>query len=250
MKRMLRLLPLCLCLGAVTVEAQVAPGRVYVTPVFGPLFSKNVLLRATAIYPTPRVTDPDNPVVTEIKLDPGVFVGARFGYGLSRRLTLDAEFDLAVAVCAIRQLEIRDDSRPGSLPQYETTTIDARIFQYSLNLSFFPLPSRRVQPSVTFGFGNHDLDLRRKGSVNPDPVHDRAIIVGLGMVVHATDRLRIFGEVRDFMYSFRFDNQFVDPVESQLILSRRPEFYRTTSIAAAEFQNDLAFTVGFSVRTF
>ncbi len=250
MKRLLRLLPLVLCLGPATAGAQVVPGRFYVTPVFGPLVARNELLRGTAIYSTPRTTDPDNPVVTDIKLDPGLLTGARLGYGLSRRLTLDAEFDFAVAVCAIRQLEIRADTAPGSLPQYETTTLDARIFQYFLSLSYFPMPSRRVQPSLTFGFGNHDLDLRRKGVVNPDAVHDRAIVAGLGLVIHATESLRIFGEIRDFMYNFRFDNEFVDPEMSQFILFRRPEFYRTTSTAGTKFQNDVAVTVGFSVQTF
>jgi hypothetical protein len=52
------------------------------------------------------------------------------------------------------------------------------------------------------------------------------------------------------MYNFRFDNQFVEPVASRLILFRREEFLNTTSIAGNKFQNDVALTISFMVRTF
>jgi len=240
-----RLVLVLLALVPGTALAQLSPGRLYITPSAGAQFSRSELLRNTATYSTPRPTDPDNPVVTDIKLDPGIFTGLRVGYGLTRRLAIELEGDAALAVCAIRQLELREDST--GLPQYETTTLDARIFQYSLNLTYFAGPWRRAHVSLTTGVGDHSMDLRRKGAVDPDPVRDRSLMAGLGLVIHANDRLTVRTELRDFMYYFRFDNQFVEPVASQLILFRREEFLNTTSIAGNKFQNDLALTISFMV---
>jgi len=228
--------------------APIAPSRIYVLPSVGPFVPLNELLRTTAIYSTPRPNDPTNPVVTDIKLDPGLFTGVRVGYGLTRRLSVETEGNFAISVCAIRQLEIREDS--NGTPQFETTTFDAHVFQYSLNLVYFAGPWSRTQLTATTGVGEHILDLRRKGAVDPSPVRDRMIMAGLGLSIQATDRLTIRGEARDFMYNFRFDNEFVDPELSQLILFRRSEFLKTTSVAGDKFQNDLAFTLTFMVRTF
>jgi hypothetical protein len=239
------------CLAALPAQAQLQPGSGYVLPGIGPLFATTELLDVPGIeYPTPSPADPSNPVNTDIKLDPGIFLSGRFVYALTRRLAVEAEVDWAVSVCAIRQLEIKTGMQEGDEPQYETTTFDARITQYGVALSYFFSDWKRVQPFVTGGFGEHILNLQQKGEVDPDPIRDRYIMGGLGLAIHATDKLIIRVELRDFMYNFRFDNQFVDPYQSQLILFRRPDFLRTTSVASDRFQNDLAFTVGFMIQTF
>lgn len=233
-----------------TALAQLSPGGIYVIPTVGAQFARSELLRNTAIYSTPRVSDPDNPVVTDIKLDPGTFGGLRLGYGLTRRLVVELEGAFGISVLALRQLEVREDS--DGLPQYETTTFDSRNYQYGINLSYFLGPWQRAHLVLTTGIGEHAMDLRRKGAIDPDPVRDRTIMGGLGLVIHATDRLTVRTELRDFMYNFRFDNQFVEPVGGALILSRyHPEdFLRTTTIAGNKFQNDVSLTIGFQVRTF
>jgi len=232
--------------------AQVSPGAHYFEPHAGTLLAGTELLRNTATYPTFRVTDPYNPVVTDIKLDPGVLLGFRYGYGLTRRLLVEAEFNWAVSVHAIRQLEIKPDTDPDAQPQYETTTTDAHILMYFLNLSYFPPVWPRVNPFLTFGVGNHTIDLVKKGSVDADPIYDRAFVFGLGSLLRASDRLGIRVEVRDFMYNFRYDNQYVDPVESRQIIDPvlRPDFYNTTSASGTKFQNELVLTIGFMIRPF
>ena len=72
----------------------------------------------------------------------------------------------------------------------------------------------------------------------------------MGLTFRATDRLGIRVEVRDFMYNFSFDNQFVDPVRSRLLVANRPDFYNTTSKAGPRFQNDLALSLGFQVHPY
>jgi hypothetical protein len=94
------------------------------------------------------------------------------------------------------------------------------------------------------------MNLRRKGEVNPDPVRDRYVAAGLGLAIHATPRLTIRTDIRNVMYNFRFDNQFIDPEESRRVLFRREEFINTTSAAGEKFQNDLVVTVGFAIQTF
>ena len=100
------------------------------------------------------------------------------------------------------------------------------------------------------GFGDHDLDLRQKGEVNPDPIHDSMGIAGLGVLLHANDRLGVRVEVRDYIYNFSFDNQFVDPVKSREIVSRRPDLLNTTGIAEPMMQHDIVLTLGFMVHPF
>ncbi len=95
---MKRLVLVMLALVPGTALAQLSPGRFYVTPTVGSQFSRSELLRNTATYSTPRPTDPDNPVITDIKLDPGVFAGLRVGYGLTRRLAVEIEGDFAISV--------------------------------------------------------------------------------------------------------------------------------------------------------
>ena len=235
---------------APVAHAQLQPGRFYVTPQFGPVLPLGELLRKGAIYSTGRVQDPDNPVITDIKLDPGLLAGARFGYALTSRLAVEAELNWSVGVCVIRQLEIKPDADEGDEPQYETTTLDADIMLYGLNLSYAVGGWSKLQPMVNIGVGEHVMNLRRKGEVDPDPIRDRYVAAGVGVAIHATRRLTIRADVRDVMYNFRFDNQFIDPVESRRVLFRREEFINTTAPAGEKFQNDLAITVGFAVQTF
>jgi hypothetical protein len=238
------------CLAAAPARAQLQPGRFYVMPQFGPTLALNELLRKPAIYTTNRPTDPDNPVITDIKNDASLLLGARFGYALTRRLAIEAEGNWSVGVCVIRQLEIMPDAEAEDQPQYETTSLDSDTFMYGLNLAYYTGGWKQIQPVFTFGFGDHVMNLRRKGAVDPDPVRDRYIVAGLGFAIHATNRLMIRADVRDFMYNFRFDNQFVDTELSRLILFRREEFIRTTATAGDKFQNDLVVSVSFAVQTF
>ena len=231
--------------------AQLTPGNHHFMAQLGPFLPRSELLRTTSIRATPRITDPTNPVVTDISLDPGLFLGARYVYAFNRRLAIEAEFDFGLALCAIRELEIMDDTEAGDQPQYDTTTMDARNYYLSVNLVYFLGNWARANPFLTVGIGDHNLDLRRKGSVDPDPIHDRMFMAGLGTILHANDRLGIRIELRDFMYNFRFDNQFVDPVQSQNILFRRGEdFINATSVGGEKFQNDIALTLGFMVHPF
>jgi hypothetical protein len=229
--------------------AQLHPGAQTIIPSAGALLSVNELLRTTAVYPRLHPTDTDNPVVTDISLDPGLFVGLRYGYALTRRLQVEAEFDWGVAVHVIRQLEIRPDTDEAAQPQYETTTQDAHILQYGLSMTYYLASWQRAQPFLVFGFGSHSMDLVSKGEVNPDPVRDRYMLAGLGTNLPVGDRLGIQIEIRDYMYNFRYDNQFVDPNQTPPIVYPR-DIYLSTSIAGTKFQNDVALTVGFAVRVF
>lgn len=235
-----------------TAVAQLAAGKHYVVPTVGTVLPHSELLRNTALYRTFRRSDPINPVVTDIKLDPGVFTGIRYAYGLTRRLCVEAEVDWAVSVHAIRQLEIKPSTGPDDQPQYETTTTDARILQYAVLLTYFPPFWQRVNPFFTVGAGNHSMNLSRKGHIDADPVQDRMIVAGVGAMLPAGDRLGIRVELRDFMYNFRYDNQYVDPALAPFVVDPvlRPDFYNTTSVAGTKFQNDLVLSVGFMARIF
>lgn len=245
--RTLAVLAVLLALPAVTL-AQLEPGRHYVQPVIGGLLPLEDLLRNTQEYRTFRPADPTNPVVTDIKLDPGLFVGVRYVYGLTRRLGLEAEVDYAISVHAIRQLEIKPNTDADAEPQYDTTTSDARILQYGLSLSYFLPMWPRLNPSFNVGVGSHSMDLARKGEVDPDPVRDAMVILGLGIFLPANDRLAIRVEVRDYMYNFRYDNQFLDPNYADAVT--RPDFLKTTTAAGTKFQNDMVLTVGFLTKLF
>lgn len=231
--------------------AQLVPGQHHFMAHAGPLFPTGRLLKATAQYPVPR---PGNKlllrdVMTDMTLDPGLFTGGRYAYDLTRRLQIEAEVDWGLAVFVTRQLELKPDEEEG-LPQYETTTTDARILQMFVNMTYYLGSWSTATPYLTVGIGDHNLDLRQKGEVDPDPIHDRAVMAGLGVDFHASDRLGIRVEVRNYMYNFSFDNQYVDPVRSQDILYRRPELINTTSVAGPRFQNDLTLSIGFMVRSF
>ncbi|MFQ5599182.1 MAG: hypothetical protein ACE5G2_01370 [Candidatus Krumholzibacteriia bacterium] len=228
-------------------RAQLVPGKHSVMPQFGATFATTDLLAATTLVPFgPPPHDEINPVSTEMTLDPGVFAGARYAYNLTRRLALEAEFGLGVSVFAIQMLELQEEMEGE--PQFETTTTDARVFQYFVNLSYFFGPWEAVHPFVTLGVGSHSLDLRQKGPVNPDPVIDRAFMAGLGLLFHANDRLGIRVELRDFMYNFHFDNQFVSDLAGQIVSNR--DIGLVTEVAGPRFQNDLVLSLGFMVRTF
>ena len=229
--------------------AQLHPGSHTIIPSAGALLPVNELLRNGAIYPPLRVTDTANSVITDLTMDPGLMVGLRWGYALNRRLQLQAEIDWAVAVHVIRQLEIKPNAEPGTEPQYETTTQDARILQYGLGLAYYLTTWQHAQPFLLVGFGSHDMNLVPKGEVNPDPVRDRYILAGLGTTLPVGDRLGIQIEIRDFMYNFRYDNQFVDPERTPPIVYPR-DIYTSTSIAATKFQNDVVLSVGFALRLF
>lgn len=230
--------------------AQLTPGNHSFVAHAGVFLPRSELLRTTAEMSTPRPTDPTNPVVTDIKLDPGLFMGGRYVYALNRRLAIEAEFDFALSICAIRQLEVMPTTQESDEPQYETTTMDARIYQLSVNLVYFIGNWTTTSPFLTIGAGDHNLDLRRKGSSDPDPVHDPMFMAGIGTIFHANERLGIRIEVRNYMYNFRFDNQFVDPVQSQYIIYRRPDFIKATAPSRDKFQNDIAVTLGFMVHPF
>jgi hypothetical protein len=230
--------------------AQLTPGNHSFVALTGAFLPRSELLRTTAVMSTPRPTDPTNPVVTDIKLDPGLFLGGRYVYALNRRLAIEAEFDFALSICAVRQLEVMPETQESDEPQYETTTMDARTYQMSVNLVYFMGNWKIANPFLTIGAGNHILDLRQKGSVDPDPVYDPMFMAGIGTIFHANDRLGIRIEVRDFMYNFRFDNQFVDPDQSQYIIHGRPDFIKATEVSRDKFQNDIAVTVGFMVHPF
>ncbi len=249
-KRVIALFLLVVALPGLAV-AQLTPGNHHLMAHIGPFLPRSELLRTGSIRQTGRITDPTNPVITDIKVDPGLFVGARYVYALNQRLAVEAEFDFGLALCAIREIEIKDDAEEGDQPQYDTTTMDARNYQFSVNLVYFLGNWARANPFLTVGIGDHNLDLRRKGQVDPDPVHDRMFMAGLGTILHATERLGIRIELRNFMYNFRFDNQFVDPVQSQRILFRRGgDFIKATGVAGEKFQNDIALTLGFMVHPF
>ena len=247
-----RLVAVCLVAAALpgSAAAQLTPGNHSFVALGGAYLPRSELLRTTAVMSTPRPTDPTNPVVTDIKLDPGLFLGGRYVYALNRRLAIEAEFDFALSICAIRQLEVMPTTEEGDEPQYETTTMDAHTYQMTANLVYFMGNWTRAHPFLTIGVGNHILNLRQKGQVDPDPVYDPTFMAGIGTILHANERLGIRIEVRDFMYNFRFDNQFVDPVQSQYIIYRRPDFYNATSVSRDKFQNDIAVTVGFMVHPF
>jgi len=243
------LVALCLA-GPQPAFAQLLPGHHYLTPYAGAALPLNELLRNSAIYPTPRVSDPFNPVVTDIKFDPGLTLGLRYGYSATRRLVIEAEASWLLTVCAIRQLEIKPDESEGDQPQYETTTMDAHVVQAVLSMTYFAGSWRRMIPYLTFGAGEHIVYMRQKGDVKLTPMRDRSIIASLGAMFPANDRLGIRAEVRDTMYNWRFDHEFTDPVASRSLLFGRPDFYNTTSIAGPKFQNDVTVTVAFMIRVF
>jgi hypothetical protein len=200
-------------MGQDRAAAQILPGKHYLEPFMGAFLANEELLRNGAIYPTPRPSDPTNPVITDIKLDPGLFFGLRYGYGLTRKLLVEAEFSAGISIVAIRQLEIKPDVQEGDQPQYETTTMDARILQYGVNLLYTVGTWRKLTPYFTFGAMEHVLDLRQKGESMPI----RSAIVhrgGSGYAAagerpsrhpHRDPRLHV---------QLRFDNQFIDPAQS------------------------------------
>jgi hypothetical protein len=243
------LVALCLA-GPQPAFAQLLPGHHYLTPYAGAALPPQRAAAQQCHLSDAARFRPVQPVVTDIKFDPGLTLGLRYGYSATRRLVIEAEASWLLTVCAIRQLEIKPDESEGDQPQYETTTMDAHVVQAVLSMTYFAGSWRRMIPYLTFGAGEHIVYMRQKGDVKLTPMRDRSIIASLGAMFPANDRLGIRAEVRDTMYNWRFDHEFTDPVASRSLLFGRPDFYNTTSIAGPKFQNDVTVTVAFMIRVF
>jgi hypothetical protein len=243
----------------VQVAAQLQPGVGQVLPAFGARFSATDMLATTtriAYYPPefvdafgpppPEVHEDEdvNPVSTEISLDPGTFFGLRYAYNVTRRLAVEVEFNTGISVFVIQMLELLPEMEGE--PQFETTTLDARIYQYFLNLSYHVGRWRAVHPFLSLGVGGQTMNLRQKGAIKTDPIKDAAVMAGIGIHFRGNDRLGIRLELRDFMYNFYFDNQFANDL-SYLIVANR-DVGRAVAVADPRFQNDLVLTLGFQVR--
>jgi hypothetical protein len=149
-----------------------------------------------------------------------------------------------VSVFVIQMLDL---AQVTGEPQFETTTTDARIWRYNLNLAYHMGNWRWFHPFLLGGVGAQIMDLRQKGAIKTDPIKDRTAMFGGGLYFHANDRLALRAELRDFMYKFSFDNQFANPDESWKIVHRRDV---GLAVAAAQptLQHDLAITLGFHLR--
>lgn len=231
--------------GAMPARCQLQPGAHHVTPQFGASFGTNELLHSAAMHMVPGKEQPVQ-IVADISIDPGVFTGFRYEYAMTRRLAVEGEFNFGVAVTAVQLLLIDPDAEGE--PQYDITTLDARVFQYFLNLNYFVGSWGVVSPVLTVGIGQHDLDLRQKGEVSLDPIFDRAYVVGLGVMFDAHPRLGIRLDVRDFMYNFEFDNQFADFRSADILDGR--DIGLNVATANPRFQNDVVVSLAFQVRPF
>jgi hypothetical protein len=213
-------------------------------PSAGAHFSTNDLLNVVTEYPPLRPTDIPGPLSTRTALDPGVHLSARYMYAVTRKLALELEASWGVAVHVIEQIDLTSEAEQ---PQIESTTTDAHILQYFLNMSYFMGPYYVTSPYVTIGFGSRSTDLRQKGPINPDPIYNRTYMAGLGVMAVANETLAFRLELRDYMYNFFYDNQFADPNLSHAIIGERD-----IGIAVAEaeprFQHDMVVTFGVQVR--
>lgn len=225
-------------------SAQLTLGSHYILPSAGAQFSTNDLMKITTIYPPIRPGEPPAPVASRSALDPGIHASIRYMYGLTRKLGVELEASWGVAVHVIEQYEV-DSEAPQ--PQIESTVTDAHIIQYFLNMTYFLGPYYVTSPYVTVGIGSRTTDLRQKGPVNPDPIYNRAWMAGVGAMLVASETLAFRVEVRDYMYNFFYDNQFVDPNLSHGIIGAR-DIGIAARQASPRFQNDLVFTFGVQVR--
>lgn len=251
---------LALMLFPVAAHAQLTPGAQQIMPAVGfQIATQNLLESVTQIdfcgFPTtPGQGDCDheaaNPVSTEISLDPGLYTGLRYEYNLTRRLQVEGELSFGISVFVVRMLEMfpPDEVEEGGEPQFETTTMDARILRLFLNLNYYVGPWTYVHPYLTFGVGGNLMDLRQKGVIKTDPHRDPAFQVGAGVRFRAGDRVDIRAEARTFMYNFHFDNQFAGET-ADLIISWR-DVGRAVAAAEPEFQADVVVSFGVQARIF
>jgi hypothetical protein len=165
-------------------------------------------------------------------------------YAITHKLGLEVEASWGVAVHVIEQIDLNSEAEQ---PQIESTTTDAHIIQYFVNMSYFLGPYYVTSPFVTIGFGSRSTDLRQKGPINPDPIYNRSYMAGLGVMAVANETLAFRLELRDYMYNFFYDNQFADPNLSPGIIGERDI---GIAVAAAEprFQHDLVVTFGVQVQ--
>jgi len=225
-------------------SAQLTPGAHYLLPSVGATFSTNDLVNVTTLYPELRPTDDPQLVKTVTALDPGLFLSARYMYALTRRLAFEAELSFGVSVHVIEQTPL--DPEATGTPQVETTVSDARIYQGFVNLSYFMGSYESVSPFLTVGFGSHNMDLRKKGDTDPDPIYDTAFMAGFGLMIITNETLSFRLEIRDFMYNFFYDNQYADE-RSDGILDFR-DIGIAVDKAEPRFQHDLSVTFGILVK--
>ncbi len=240
---------LLLCLPAAS-WAQLQPGRHRLIPAVGTTIATQDLLTSTVVmgYGEQPLSAEENAagdsVSTTISLDPGFYLGLRYSYEMTRRLAVEVEGSVGVSVFVIQMLDLAQQTGE---PQYETTTTDARMWRYGVNLAYHMGNWRWFHLFLQGGVGGQIMDLRQKGSIDTDPIRDRTLMFGGGLFFHANDRLSLRAEVRDFVYKFSFDNQFTNPDESWKIVHRRDV---GLAVAEAEptMQHDIAITLGFHVR--
>ena len=223
--------------------AQLTPGAHYALPSAGAQFAQNELLKVTTTYPALAPGEPPGPVATKTFLDPGFYSSARYLYALNRKVGLELELSWGVSVHVIEQNEV-DTGEPI---QVETTTTDAHILQGFVNLDYFLGPYSVASPFLTVGLGTRTTNLRQKGSVNPDPIYNRAFMAGFGLMLVANETLSFRFELRDFMYNFYYDNQFADPQRSPDVLGIR-DIGIAVRAAEPRFQHDIVVTFGVQVK--
>jgi hypothetical protein len=234
---------LLLLLIPVSGVAQLRPGAHYVMPSAGAQFATNDLLNVTTTYPPLQPGEPPGPLLTRTHLDPGIFTSARYLYAVNRKLALELELSWGVSVHVIEQNEIN----PGEPIQLETTTTDARITQGFLSLDYFMGPYYVTSPFVTVGLGTRSTNLRQRGKIDPDPIYNRAYMVGFGFMLVTNETLSFRFDCRDFMYNFYYDNQFADPALSGDVLGIR-DIGIAVRAAEPRFQHDIVVTFGVQVK--
>jgi opacity protein-like surface antigen len=247
----------------VTATAQLVPGEHSFAPLAGVSFARSDLANATTEIALgfPPVSDSLQAlaglVSASLSLDPGVFTGVRYAYNVNRQLAVEAEFNAGIAVFVIEMQQQRTEEDEG-IPGIESTTTDARIYQYFVNLSYYFATWGAANPFFTAGFGSRTMNLRQKGEVNFDNIYDRTYMAGAGLNFNVNSRLRIRFDVRDFMYNFSFDNQLAghnsDIIHCPVINANGEAACRdvelATSASGTKFQNDIVVSLGFLMRAF
>ena len=247
MRSLLLLLVLAVPVGA---EAQLVPGRHSLIPAVGVALATSDLLETTTpiafgVQPLPpEENEQANPVTTTIGLDPGVVFGLRYTYDLTRRLAVEVDGSFGISVFVIEMLEHLPEATGE--PQFETTTMDARMWRYGLNLAYHVGNWRTFHPFVLGGIGGQVMDLRQKGSLKTDPIRDATFVVGAGGYFRVSDALGIRAELRDTIYNFQFDNQFAGPESWQIVAYR--DVGRAVAVSQPQRQHDLTVTLGFQIR--